>query len=85
MQVVVTEQAIDDLVVLRAALADQDPLAASRVGVQLMAACDRLEYQFQRGRPGAVPGTRELVEVWPYTIVYRVMQEAVQILRICRG
>jgi toxin ParE1/3/4 len=85
MQVVVTEQAIGDLVALRGELGESGPLAASRVGIQLMAACDRLEYQFQRGRPGAVPGTRELVEVWPYVIVYRVMPDAVQILRICKG
>ena len=85
MQVVATEQAIADLAGLRAAAAEQGVVVASRLGVQLMAAFDRLEYQAQRGRPGQVPGTRELVEVWPYTIVYRVTQDAVQILRVCRA
>jgi toxin ParE1/3/4 len=31
------------------------------VAVQIVAACDRLEYLPERGRPGLVPGTRELV------------------------
>jgi toxin ParE1/3/4 len=82
MQIVATEQAVADLAALRAALPDQDAVAASRLGIQLMAALDRLEYQAPRGRPGAIAGTRELVEVWPYTIVYRITPDAVQILRI---
>lgn len=84
MQIVATEQAVADLAALRAG-AERDPAAASRLGIQLMAALDRLEYHSQRGRPGQVAGTSELVEVWPYTIVYRITPDAVQILRICRG
>jgi plasmid stabilization system protein ParE len=83
MQIVATEQAVADLASLHAAARERDPVAASRLGIQLMAALDRLEYQSQRGRPGQVAGTRELVEVGPYTIVYRVTAEAVQILRVC--
>jgi toxin ParE1/3/4 len=85
MQIVATEQAVADLAALRAGLAARDPVAASRIGIQLMAALDRLEFHSQRGRPGQVAGTSELVEVWPYTIVYRVTADAVQILRICRA
>ena len=85
MQVVATEQAVADLAALRRQLGESDPAAPGRIGIRLMAACDRLEYQFNRGRPGAVPGTFELVEVWPYVIVYRVTPESVQILRIREG
>ena len=85
MQIVATEQAVSDLAALRAVLPDGDAVAASRLGIQLMAALDRLEFQSQRGRPGQVAGTRELVEVWPYTIVYRVTPDAVQILRLHRA
>jgi plasmid stabilization system protein ParE len=85
MQIVATEQAVSDLAALRAALPDGDAMTLSRVGIQLMAALDRLEFHSQRGRPGQVAGTRELLEVWPYTIVYRVTPDAVQILRVCRG
>lgn len=31
-----------------------------------------IEYLPERGRPGLVPGTRELVALWPYVIVYRI-------------
>ena len=85
MQIVATEEAVADLAGLRAALAVSERVAASRLGIQLMAVFDRLEYQSQRGRPGQVAGTRELVEVWPYTIVYRVLPDTVQILRICKA
>jgi toxin ParE1/3/4 len=33
--------------------------------VQLVAACDRLEYLPERGRPGLMPGTRELPALMP--------------------
>ena len=85
MQIVATEQAVADLVSLRAGLPSSDGTAASRLGIQLMAALDRLEFLSERGRPGQVAGTRELLEVWPYTIVYRATQDAVQILRICKS
>ena len=85
MQIVATEQAVADLAALRAGLPPSDGMAASRLGIQLMAALDRLEFHSQRGRPGPVAGTRELLEVWPYRIVYRTMPDAVQVLRICKG
>ena len=40
-----------------------------------------LETFSDRGRPGRIDGTRELVRA-PYIIVYRVRSEAVEILRI---
>ena len=38
------------------------------------------------GRPGLVPGTRELIE-WPYIIVYRVdeRQEKVVVVSVVHG
>ena len=39
-----------------------------------------------QGRPGSVPGTRELLTLpMPYLIIYRVEQDAVQIARIRHG
>ncbi len=37
-----------------------------------------------RGRPGRIAGTREVVRA-PYIVVYRVMPDAVEILRIYHG
>lgn len=37
----------------------------------------------RRGRPGALPGRRELAAVRPYVIVYRVLaRDTVDILRV---
>ena len=78
-------EAIADLENIRAYIGADSPFAASRVAVQVVAACDRLEHFPDRGRPGLVPGTRELTSAWPYVIVYRVTSEAVQIIRIWHG
>lgn len=53
--------------------------------MQLIAACDRLEHLPERGRPDVVPGTRELVALWPYVVVYRVSAGVVEVLRIWHG
>lgn len=80
--IVFTELAINDLRQIRAYIGDRNPAAASRVAIQIVAACDRLEYLPERGRPGLVNGTREIVSCWPYTIVYRIQISTVEILRI---
>jgi plasmid stabilization system protein ParE len=65
MPVVVTPEAMADLRRIRDYIGQDNPRAASRVAVQLIAACDRLEYLPERGRPGLVAGTRELASFWP--------------------
>lgn len=83
--VVFTDPAADDLERIREYIGRENPSAANRVAVQLIAACDRLEYLPERGRPGVVPETRELVTSWPYVIVYRVGAGVVEVLRIFHG
>lgn len=83
--VVITDPAADDLERIREHIGRENPAAANRVAVQLIAACDRLDYLPERGRPGVVPGTRELVALWPYVIVYRVGAGVVEILRVWHG
>lgn len=78
----ITDLAVDDLQRIRSHIGEENPEAASRVAIQIVAACDRLEYLPERGRPGLVPGTRELVACWPYVIVYRIVDEIIEILRI---
>jgi plasmid stabilization system protein ParE len=85
MPVIFSRAAIEDLTRIRAYIGERNPAAATRVSVQLLAACDRLEYLPERGRPGLVPGTRELVALWPYVIVYEVSADAVEILNIWHG
>jgi addiction module RelE/StbE family toxin len=79
--VVLSPEAIADLRNIRAYIAKDNPSAASRVAVQLAAACDRLDFLPNRGRPGREPGTRELA-VRPYVIVYRVTPTAIEVVRI---
>ena len=85
MPVTLTAPALADLAQIRAYIGRDNPAAANRIAVQLLAACDRLDYLPERGRPSLVPGTRELAALWPYVIIYRVEPKEVQILRIWYG
>ncbi len=85
MSVVFTRRALRDLTNIRACIADDNPRAASRVAVEIVAACDRLEQFPERGRTGQRCGTRELTTVWPYVIVYRLNGDDVEILAIWHG
>ncbi|ABQ29186.1 type II toxin-antitoxin system RelE/ParE family toxin [Acidiphilium cryptum] len=85
MPVIFTAEALDDLAHIRQHIGRENPHAATRVAVQLVAACDRLEYLPERGRTGLVSGTRELTVIWPYVIVYRISASSVEILRVWHG
>jgi addiction module RelE/StbE family toxin len=86
MSVVFTRRALRDLAKIRAYIAGDNPSAASRMAVEIVAACDRLEFFPERGRPGLRRGTRELTTVWPYVIVYKVQAPStVEILSIWHG
>ena len=64
-------------------IARENPEAAARVVAKIAAAVQRLARHPGMGRPGRVPGTRELVVPGPpYLIPYRVRSESVQILRV---
>jgi toxin ParE1/3/4 len=72
-----------DLAGIEAFIAADDPAAAERVARFIWQRAQKLETFPNRGRPGAVPGTRELVLTrYPYTIVYRVVESDTQILNI---
>lgn len=64
-------------------IAAEDATAARLVVKRVLDAVAQLERQPGLGRPGRVPGTRELV-VGPtrYIVPYRVRGEAVEILRV---
>jgi len=67
-------------------IARDNPEAAARVIIAIQAAVERLSNHPSMGRPGRVPGTRELVvSGTPYIIPYRVRGEEVQILRVFHG
>ena len=85
MPVVFSPEAIVDLAAIKSYIGADNPFAASRVAVQIVAACDRLEVMPERGRPGLVPGTRELTGAWPFVIVYRITPACIEIIRVWPG
>ena len=73
--------AVEDLEQLHAYVADDDPDAADREVRGVVAEVGRLERFPGLGRPGRVPGTRELV-VSSHIVAYRVRRDEVQVLRV---
>ena len=63
--------------------ARDNPDAAARIVQRIAASVGRLATHPASGRPGRVPGTRELVVTGnPYIVPYRVSDETVEILRV---
>lgn len=83
MPVVWRTRALADVARIARYLATENPIAARRVARELLLAGDSLAIFPRRGRPGSRPGTRELVAVSPYVLVYRIAgADAVTILRV---
>ena len=81
-------EAIDDLASLRVHVEQDDPAAARRVAFHIIRNVEMLLPENpEMGRPGRVPGTRELViaDVPTYSVVYRVTETEVRITRIWHG
>ena len=76
-------QAIGDVARITQYIAAENPVAAARVARELLIAGDSLVMFPRRGRPSSLLGRRELVAVWPYVIVYRLLaDDSVDILRV---
>lgn len=85
MRVVWTAGALRDLGAIRAYLQPFNPVAARRIARALLLAGDSLSLFPSRGRVGLEPGTRELVAVPPYVLVYEAGDVEVTILAIWHG
>jgi toxin ParE1/3/4 len=73
------DDAFYDLQALRQYIAKDKPSAAKRV----VSTVNLLAEQPSMGRPGRVPGTREIiVPSTPYLIPYRVKNSCIEILRV---
>lgn len=76
-------QALRNLDEEAAYIAADDPAAARLVLARVLDAVAMLEQQPGLGRPGRVPGTRELVVLKTrYVVPYRVHGDTVEILRV---
>ena len=87
MTIIWSPEAIEDLISLRAYIAEESPAGARRIVSRILRAVERLlPDNPHMGRPGRVPGTRELViPQTPYIVPYRVQRGAIQILRVYHG
>ena len=78
-----TDDAVADLVEIRAYILENDEQAAQDVATKILTQAESLLSQPAKGRIGRVHNTREsLVPTLPYLLVYRVKKEEVHILRI---
>lgn len=78
-----TRQAVLDLRQAHAFIAFDNPSAASSVVQRIRDAIDGLLQFPERGRPGRIEGTRELVVPrTPFILPYRIAGDAIDILAI---
>jgi toxin ParE1/3/4 len=77
-------EAIDDLAALRAYIEQDDPAAAKRIVLHIVHNVEMLlPGHPEMGRPGRVPGTRELViPQTPFIVPYRLVDDTIQVLRV---
>ena len=80
-----TYPALRDIASHAAYLGQFNGPASRELAATLFAAGESLSVMPNRGRPGRVSGTRELLAVWPYVIVYEVAADSVDILRVWHG
>jgi toxin ParE1/3/4 len=81
-----TRPALADLEAIGDFVARDNPAAARRIVVGLVASVDALRDYPNLGRPGRLTGTREfVVSGTPYVIPYRVLGDDVQILAVFHG
>lgn len=84
MNILWSPQAIEDLISLRAYIAEESPAGARRIVLRILHDVEHLlPDNPSMGRAGRLPGTRELViPRTPYIVPYRVVGETIQILRV---
>jgi toxin ParE1/3/4 len=87
MTILWSPEAIDDLTSIRAYIAEDNPAAARGVVLHIIQNIEKLlSSNPQMGRPGRVPGTRELViPKTPFVVPYRLQRNVIQILRVYHG
>ena len=86
MKIVWSPRAIEHLIAVRAFIAKDSPNAAHAVAARIVASVEQLALYPNKGRPGRIPGTRELViPDTPYILPYRVSHGHLEIIAIFHG
>jgi toxin ParE1/3/4 len=81
-KVILSDRAANNIAAIRDYIGQDNPAAADRMVDKLVSAVRSLAQFPNRGRTGRIAGTRELVSVRPYIIVYRVGRDRVEISQI---
>ncbi|MFA5607961.1 MAG: type II toxin-antitoxin system RelE/ParE family toxin [Leucobacter sp.] len=82
MRIVWSPRAIRDRNAIWEYIASDDPVAATRVDTAFEETVDRLAEHPELGRAGLISGTRELLPISNYRIMYEISGQEVWILAI---
>jgi toxin ParE1/3/4 len=86
MRIIWSPTARDDLKHVRSYIARQNPAAAANVAKAILQAVQNLARHPSMGRPGRLPGTRELVITGtPFIVPYTVRDQNVEIIAVLHG
>ncbi|TVR62720.1 MAG: type II toxin-antitoxin system RelE/ParE family toxin [Candidatus Competibacteraceae bacterium] len=86
MKICWTRPAARDLEAIQDHIARDNPMVAGQLAATIRQRIQQLQDHPQLGRPGRVPGTRELViGGTPYVVPYRVKNQQVEILALYHG
>ncbi|HEY9420415.1 MAG TPA: type II toxin-antitoxin system RelE/ParE family toxin [Thermoanaerobaculia bacterium] len=78
-----TRRALRSLDQIAAYIAQDRPMAASRMSQRIYEAVENLATNPEAGRPGRVPGTRELIIAGtPFIVPYRIGTDVLDILTV---
>jgi len=83
MRIIWSPTALNDLTHVRSYIARQNPAAAANVAKAILEAVQNLTRYPSLGRPGRLPGTRELViNRTPFIVPYSVREQTVEIIAV---
>ncbi len=82
MKLVWTASAKQDLREILSYIRSDNPGAARKMKSRIETSVGHLARQAFMGRPGAIPGTREIVPHSSYRVVYQVLDDEVQIVAV---
>jgi len=81
-----TRRSLRDLADLQTFIAHESPGAARQQALIIVAAVGWLTRFPDSGRPGRVPGTRELVVAQtPFVVAYRLRRDTLELLAVLHG
>lgn len=82
MKLVWTAQAVEDRGTIYDYIDAENPRAAAELDEQFMLTASRLLTHPEIGRPGRIPGTRELIAHQRYFLLYEIAGDTVSVLAV---